>query len=82
MIGGALIGLTMAIRNRTKAWTIAVLVGTAVGGAYSVLLEKLAWEDRPIIGVCILLSGALGGVLLGVLLQLIRARWKWWSRWD
>lgn len=79
--GGFLIGSTIIVGDDRKRLRLATTLGMLTGVAYAVLWYS-SFRHQPLILASMVMSGLLGGVSMTALLQLLRRRKQWWTRWE
>lgn len=79
---GFWIGMTAICRSALWGVLLGTAVGTGIGVAYLTLLGGLTSIGDGSVGSSILASGVIGGLMLSLLVRVIRARFKWWTRWE
>ena len=79
--GGFLIGTTIIVRDDRKRLRLATSLGMLVGVVYAVLWYS-SFQHQPLILASMVMSGLLGGVSMAALLQVLRQRKQWWTRWE
>lgn len=79
--GGFLIGSIIIVGDDRKRLRIATTLGILVGVAYAALWYS-SFQHQPLILTSMVMSGLLGGVSMAALLQLLRQRKQWWTRWE
>lgn len=79
--GGFLIGSTIIVGDDRKRLRLATILGILAGVTYAALWYS-SFQHQPLILASMVISGLLGGVSMAALLQLLRRRKQWWTRWE
>lgn len=82
MFGGFWIGMTAVMRDGVRGVVAGTMAGIGAGLIYAIVLANWDVSGSFIYAVFTVPCGAIGGLVLSLLIRGIRARWGWWTRWE